>query len=108
MQGEGYLESFPSGNETFVRLSKFYRVNATLPFPEEKHIVGLFRKMIQMDSYVEELAKTKVLQTKNDHPDEKQEEEKKEEMEIEGFEDLPEVFISPIEKLMDELKESVK
>ena len=29
-------------------------------------------------------------------------------MEIEGFEDLPMVFISPIEKLMDEFKGSVK
>ena len=29
-------------------------------------------------------------------------------MEIEGFEDLPKLFISPIEKLMDEFKGSVK
>ena len=29
-------------------------------------------------------------------------------MEVEGFEDLPMVFISPIEKLMDEFKGSVK
>ena len=35
--------------------------------------------------------------------DPKPEEEKKnEEMEIEGFEDLPKLFISPIEKFMDE------
>ena len=52
--------------------------------------------MIQMNSYVEKLAKTKALQSKNDQPEKKQEAEKKEEMEIEGFEVLPEVFISTI------------
>ena len=63
--------------------------------------------MIQMDSYVEELAKTKVLQSKSDHTEKKQGEDGKEEMEIEGFEDLPMLFISPVEKLMDEFKGSV-
>ena len=57
--------------------------------------------MIAMDNYVEELAKTKALQSKNNQSEQKHEEEKKEEMQIEGFENLPQVLISPIEKLMD-------
>ena len=77
-------------------------------YPCLKHTIGLFRKMIQLYSYVEELAKTKAQESKIDQTEEKQAEEQKEEMEIEGSEDLPMVFISPIEKLMDEFKGSVK
>ena len=68
--GESYLENYPSDNESFKQLSEFYKVNGTLPLSEEKTIISLFRKMIQMDSYVE----------------------------LEGFENLPMLFISPIEK----------
>ena len=62
--GESYLENFPSDNEAFKRLSEFYRVNGTLPLSEEKIIIGLFRKIILTDSYVEELTKTKAQQAK--------------------------------------------
>ena len=68
--GEGCLGSFPSDNETFKRLSKFYRANGTVPLSEAKHIIKLFRKMIQLDSYVEELAKTKAQHSKIDHREE--------------------------------------
>ena len=61
-----------------------------------------------MDSYVEERTKTKAQQAKFDQTEKKQGEDGKEEMEVEGFEHLPMVFISPIEKLMDEYKGSVK
>ena len=69
-------------NESFKKLSKFYRVNGTLPLSEEKNIIALFRKMIAMDNFVEELAKTLALQSKINQPEQKQEEEKKEEMEM--------------------------
>ena len=60
--------------------------------------------MIVMDKYVEELA-----QSKNDQTEaKKQEEEKKEETDFEGLENFPQVFVSPIENLMDKFKGSVK
>ena len=34
--GENYREKISSDNEAFKRLSKFYRVNGTLPLSEEK------------------------------------------------------------------------
>ena len=58
--------------------------------------------MIQMDNYFEEITRTKDqlagIEKALDHG------ERKEDMEIEGFEDLPKLFISPIEQLMDEFK----
>ena len=57
--GESYLNQMPTDSETFRRLSEFYKVNSTLWLSEEKNIIGLFRKMVQMDNYFEELAKTK-------------------------------------------------
>ena len=49
-RGDSYLENYPSDNEAFKMLSEFYRVDGTLPLSEEKIIIGLFRKMILMDS----------------------------------------------------------
>ena len=91
--GDSYLENYPSDNKAFKMLSEFYRGNDTLPLSEEKIIVSLFRKMIRMDSYVEELTKTKAQQAKFDQTENKQGEDGKEEVDIEGFKDLP-VLIS--------------
>ena len=63
---DSYLENYPSDNEAFKMLSEFYRVNGTFPSSDEKIIIGLLRKMILMDSYVEELTKTKAQQAKFD------------------------------------------
>ena len=60
-----------------------------------------------MVNYFEELKRTK-MQISNIEKGIAAIEERKEHMEIEGFEDLPKLFISPIEKLMDEFKGSVK
>ena len=58
--------------------------------------------MIQMDNYFEEITRTKdLLATREKSLDQG---EVREEMEVEGFEDLPKLFISPIEQLMDEFK----
>ena len=57
--GEEYLSQMPTDNEIFRNLSEFYRVNAT-HFNRRKNIIGLFRKMVQMDNYFEELANTKI------------------------------------------------
>ena len=45
-------------NEIFRNLSEFYRVDGTVPLTEEKNIIGLFRKMVQVDNYFEKLANT--------------------------------------------------
>ena len=105
--GEEYLSQMPTDSEIFKKLSDFYKANSTLPLAEEKNIIGLFRKMVQMDNYFEELANTKNQLAEIENAN-KQQGERKEEMDIEGFEDLPKLFISPIEKLMDEFKGSVK
>ena len=105
--GDNYLNQMPSDSEIFKRLSDFYKANSTLPLSEEKNIIGLFRKMMQMDNYFEELARTKQ-QIANIEKGIEVMEERKEDMEVEGLEDLPKLFISPIEKLMDEFKGSVK
>ena len=97
----------PTDSKIFKTLSEFYKGNGTLALSEEKNIIGLFRKMVQMDNYFEELARTKQ-QMANIEKDKNVQGERKEEMEIDGFEDLPKLFISPIEKLMDEFKGSVK
>ena len=60
-----------------------------------------------MDNYFEELARTKQKMSSIEKGINLME-ERKEEMEIDDFEDLPKLFISPIEKLMDEFKGSVK
>ena len=60
-----------------------------------------------MENYFEQLARTKQ-QMANIEKDKNVQGERKEEMEIDGFEDLPKLFISPIEKSMDEFKGSVK
>ena len=60
-----------------------------------------------MDNYFEELAKTKQ-QIAEMEKSKNLQGERKEELDIEGFEDLPKLFISPIEKLMDEFKGLVK
>ena len=93
------MENYLVDNEAFKMLSEFYRVNGTFPLSEEKIIIGLFRKMILMDSYVEEFTKTKAQQAKFDQTEKKQGGDEREEMEVEGFEDLPMVFISPIRKI---------
>ena len=90
------MENFPVDNEAFKMLSEFYRINGTLLLSEEKIIIGLFRKMILMDSYVEELTKTKAQQAKLEQIEKKQDGDVQEVMEVEGFEDLPVVFISQI------------
>ena len=101
--GEEYLSQMPTDNEIFKNLSEFYSANSTLPLAEEKNIIGLFRKMVQIDNYFEELASTENQLAEFEKAN-KQQGERKEEMDIEGFEDLPKLFISPIEKLMDEFK----
>ena len=105
--GENYWNQMPTDSEIFRRLSEFYKANSSLPLSEEKNIIGLTRKMMQMDNYFEELARTKqqLLSIKKRI---NEMEERKEEMEVDGFKDLPKLFISPIEKLMDEFKGLVK
>ena len=105
--GEDYLNQMPTDRDIFKKLSEFYKANSTLPVSEEKNIIGLFRKMMQMDNYFEVLAKTKQ-QIADMEKSKKLQGERKEEMDIEGFEDLQKLFISPIAKLMDEFKGSVK
>ena len=58
--GANYLNQMPSDSEIFKRLSDFYKANSTLPLSEEKNIIRLFRKMMQMDNYFEELTRTKI------------------------------------------------
>ena len=57
--GENYLNQMRTDSKIFKRLSDFYKANSTLPLSQEKNIIGLFRKMMQMDNYFEELARTK-------------------------------------------------
>ena len=49
--GEYYQKQTPTENKIFINLSDFYKVNGTFSVTEEKNIIGLFRKMIQMDNY---------------------------------------------------------
>ena len=102
--GEDYPKQMPTDNENFKISKSFTRLLVLFLCP--KNIIGLFRKMIQMDNYFEEIARKMdqlvEIEKALDHA------ERKEDMEIEGFEDLPKLFISPIEQLMDELKGSVK
>ena len=77
-------DEYPKENETFRNLSEFYQFLGSLPWSEQKAIIALFRNLISYDSEVEEI---RVVQKKLD-PKPVAEKEN-EEMEIEGFEDLP-------------------
>ena len=57
--GDDYLKQMPTNNKIFKNLSALYKVNGTFPLSEEKNSIGLFRKMIQMDNYFEEITRTK-------------------------------------------------
>ena len=101
--GDEFLQEYPRDNEKIRNLPEFYQKTGSLPLSEQKSIIALFRKMITYDITVEEIL---VVQKKLDPKPE--EEKKNEEMEIEGFEDLPKLFISPIENFMDEFAGHVK
>ena len=57
--GDDYLKQMPTDNEIFKNLTEFYKVNGTFPFSEEKNIIGIFRKMIHLDNYFEDIPRTK-------------------------------------------------
>ena len=49
--GDDYLKQMPTDNEIFKNLSEFYKVDGTFPLTEAKNIIGLFRKVVQMDNF---------------------------------------------------------
>ena len=98
-----------------LKLLEFYGKFGTLPPQEEKEIIGLFRFYLGFDNFYEEVNQLKLAQILA--KDKAQEmktsettllEEKINEMEIEGFENLPKLFVSQTEKMMDKFNGSVK
>ena len=114
--GENFLKNYASYFENFKKLSTFYGKFSALPLNEEKAIIGLFRFYLGFDTFYEEvnqleinqiLAKEKEQMQAKETSTTAQLEEKINEMEIEGFENLPKLFVSPTEKFMDEYTGSV-
>ena len=80
---------------------------AHYPYLKKKSSSVYSEKWSWWTALKEKLTETKVQPAKFDQTEKKQGEDGKQEMEVEGFEHLHMVFISPIEKLMDEFKGSV-
>ena len=78
-----------------------------------KTIISIFRWFLSFDSYYEEINALQAQKAKIDANNILNEEiekpkEAENEMDIDGFENLPKLFIKPTEKLMDEFTGSVK
>ena len=114
--GEEFLKIETSQLDNFKRLSEFYGKFSTLPLEEEKAIIGLFRFYLGFDNFYEEcnqLELNKILAkerqaAENTISEDAILEERINEMEIEGSENIQKLFISPVEKFVDEFTGSVK
>ena len=85
-------------------LNAFYEKVNTLPLSEEKEIISLFKSAMSMDSWVEEFLTLQeqidtTVQPLNRNP---VLEEVKNNMEINEEINLRELYIDPVEKIMDE------
>ena len=107
------MSNYTTEFEGFKRLTQFYIKFSTLPFMEEKTLISPFRIFMSFDSCYEKLNALQIQKPKIDENNQEQKAEEAKttytkEMDIEGFEDLPKLFVKPIEKLMDEFSGSGK
>ena len=101
--GAEFLITCPKDHDTFQKLTDFYERNRSLPLSAEKLIIGLFRKMMMYHTEVEEIQLVqKSMKNTNAEVQIQAQEKRGESMEIGDIEDLPKLFISPAEKLMNE------
>ena len=116
-EGDEFLKINNSQLDNFRRLTEFYGTFSTFPLEEEKAIIGLFRFYLAFDNFYEEWnqqelnnipAKEKAQAVENKTSEEAHLEEKINEMNIEGGKNIQKLFISPVEKMMDEYTGSVK
>ena len=91
------------------KLIDLYDRIGSLPLNAEKSIIGLFRKMMMYDSEVEEVQTVqKSIEDTSADIQMQVQEKRGDAMEVGEIEDLPKLFISPAEKIIDEFNGNSK